>query len=68
MDTSSNTLNYRIRTAQNQKIPYMLIVGDKESQDDLVSVRVRNGDDHGAMKVDAFVKFIEKKIESKDKE
>lgn len=68
IDTSSNTLNYRIRTAQNQKIPYMLIVGDKESADDLISVRVRNGDDHGAMKVDAFVEFIQNKIENKDKE
>ena len=66
-DQSSNTLNYKIRTAQTQKIPYMLIIGEKEQESSQVTVRVRSGEDLGAMSVDAFSVLLTEKIENKEK-
>jgi threonyl-tRNA synthetase len=45
----------KIRRAQLQKVPYMLVVGDKEQAAGAVAVRLRSGEDLGAMPVDAFV-------------
>ena len=54
-DLRSEKLGYKIREAQMQKIPYMLVVGDKEAQDGTVSVRTRSGGDEGVMALDAFL-------------
>ena len=48
----------KIRQAQLQKVPYMLIVGDKEQDTDAVSVRLRSGEDLGAMPVDALIALL----------
>ncbi len=48
-------MGYRIREAQLEKIPYMLIVGDKEIADGTVSVRARSGGDIGTMTLDDFL-------------
>ena len=55
----------KIREAQLQKIPYMLIVGDKEKDQDSVAVRKRNGEDFGAVKVEEFISNILEEIENK---
>lgn len=54
VDDSANRMNAKIRAAQMQKIPYMLIVGDKEVEDETVAVRLRSGEDLGAMPVGEF--------------
>ena len=56
VDDRSEKVGYKIREAQMQKIPYMLIMGDKEVEDGTVSVRARNGGDLGAVSVDDFIK------------
>lgn len=54
IDDSSNTLKYKIRNAQLEKVPYMLILGDKDIENKTVSVRHRSGEDMGAISLDAF--------------
>jgi threonyl-tRNA synthetase len=45
----------KIRRAQLQKVPYMLIIGDKEQAAGAVAVRLRSGEDLGALPLDAFI-------------
>jgi len=47
-------MNAKIRNAQLQKVPYMLVVGDREEEDNAVAVRTRDGEDHGAILVADF--------------
>lgn len=54
VDSRSEKIGYKIREAQQQKIPYMLVVGDREAENGEVSVRVRQGGDIGTMSVEAF--------------
>jgi threonyl-tRNA synthetase len=54
MDASNDRMNAKIWAAQLNKVPYMLVIGDREVEDGAVSVRLRNGEDLGAMPVDAF--------------
>jgi threonyl-tRNA synthetase len=55
LDQSKDRMQAKIRRAQLQKVPYMLIIGDKEQAAGAVAVRLRSGEDLGAMPVDAFV-------------
>jgi threonyl-tRNA synthetase len=48
-------MNAKIRNAQLRKIPYMLILGDREAAEAAVAVRLRSGEDLGAMPLEAFV-------------
>jgi threonyl-tRNA synthetase len=48
-------MNAKIRNAQLRKIPYMLVIGDREAADGAVAVRLRSGEDLGAMPLEAFV-------------
>ena len=54
VDDSSNRMNAKIREAQLQKIPYMLVVGDREIENKAVAVRTREEEDRGAMNVEQF--------------
>ena len=54
-DFRSEKLGYKIREAQLQKIPYMLVVGDRDMENGTVSVRTRGGEDLGAMTPDEFI-------------
>ena len=54
VDARNEKIGYKIREAQNEKIPYMLVVGDKETENGTVAVRARKDGDLGAMTVDAF--------------
>ena len=55
IDERSEKIGYKIREAQLQKIPYMLIIGDKEAESGTVSVRRRGEGDLGAVKTEAFL-------------
>ncbi len=61
-DYRSEKLGYKIREAQMQKIPYMLVIGDKEAEERLVAVRTRGGADEGTMTPEAFLEKISKEI------
>jgi len=65
LDDRSEKVNLKIRDAQLQKVPYMLVVGDREAQNDSVSVRNRKHGDQGAQSVDAFLAGIQKLVETK---
>ena len=55
LDDRSEKIGYKIREAQNLKIPYMLVVGEKEAESGTVSVRHRKEGDLGAMTVEDFL-------------
>ncbi len=55
VDVSSERMNKKIRNAQLQKIPYMLVVGDKEEENDTVAVRTRNNENRGAVPLADFL-------------
>ena len=57
-DTRNERMNAKIREAQLQKVPYMLIVGDREAESDAAAVRLRSGEDLGALPVDDIVARI----------
>jgi threonyl-tRNA synthetase len=55
LDDRQEKIGYKIREAQLQKVPYMLVAGDREAAEGSVSVRSRSGGDLGARSVSAFV-------------
>ena len=65
MDTRSEKIGYKIREAQTQKIPYMLVVGQKEEEEGVVSVRSRFAGDEGSRTLDEFIAAIQKEIQEK---
>jgi threonyl-tRNA synthetase len=65
LDDRSEKVNLKIREAQLQKVPYMLVVGDREAQSGQVSVRHRKHGDQGAQTLDAFLEMIGEQIEKK---
>jgi threonyl-tRNA synthetase len=65
LDDRSERLNLKIREAQLQKVPYMLITGDKEAEADTVSVRSRSGGDIGSLPVSEFESLILKEIRTR---
>ncbi len=64
-DLRNEKIGYKIREAQMQKLPYMLVVGDKERENGTVSVRTRGGVDLGAMPVDEFIAKITAQIKDR---
>jgi threonyl-tRNA synthetase len=62
LDDRNEKMGYKIREAQTQKVPYMLVVGDKESQSGQVSVRNRFSGDEGAQPLESFMKKIQEFI------
>ena len=66
-DYRSEKLGYKIREAQMQKIPYMLVIGDRDIENGTVSVRTRGGEDLGAMSPEDFIALCLKKIAEKDR-
>ena len=67
-DLRNEKIGYKIREAQLQKIPYMLVVGDKEAEAGTVSVRTRAGVDLGAMPLDEFMDKIGEEISTRSKD
>lgn len=66
LDSRAEKIGYKIREAQMEKIPYMLIVGEKEAESDTVSVRERQQGDIGSMSVDEISSIILKKIQNRE--
>ncbi len=66
VDGGGERMNAKIRAAQKGKIPYMLVVGDREAQAGVVSVRLRSGEDLGALTPDAFLARARAAIEAGD--
>jgi threonyl-tRNA synthetase len=65
LDDRQEKIGYKIREAQLQKIPYMLVTGDREAAEGTVSVRSRSGGDLGARGVDAFIASAKEEITAK---
>jgi len=65
LDDRNEKLGYKIREAQTQKVPYMLVVGDKEAANGQVSVRNRFQGDEGAQTLDGFLASIQSFIETR---
>jgi threonyl-tRNA synthetase len=65
MDTRNEKINYKIREAQAQKIPYMLVVGDKEAEQGAVAVRHRTQGDLGALPLSEFEEKLLREIKEK---
>ena len=65
LDDRQEKIGYKIREAQLQKIPYMLVVGDREAAEGTVAVRSRAGGDQGSRKVDEFLADALAEIEQK---
>jgi threonyl-tRNA synthetase len=61
-DLRNEKITYKIREHSLQKLPYQLIVGDKEQQADTVAVRTRGGEDLGAMPLDALLERLRKEV------
>jgi threonyl-tRNA synthetase len=67
LDERQEKIGYKIREAQLQKAPYMLVVGDREAAEGTISVRTRAGGDQGASPVDRFIAAAREEIVSKGK-
>lgn len=67
-DLSDDRMNAKIRNAQNQKIPYMLILGEKEESEGAVSVRLRSGKQTNGVPFADFMAMINEKIENKEEQ
>jgi threonyl-tRNA synthetase len=63
VDARTERMNAKIRDAQMQKIPYMLVMGDKEAAAHAVALRLRSGEDKGAMPVEEFVALAQNAIQ-----
>ena len=68
LDDRNATLPGKIRDAQIEKIPYMLVVGDKEEKSGSISVRLRNEEDLGPIILDKFIMDIKNKVDKKSLE
>lgn len=66
VDKSGDRMNAKIRAAQLEKIPYMLVVGDREAANGQVSVRLRTNEDLGAMGIEAFIQRATALIAARD--
>jgi threonyl-tRNA synthetase len=64
-DFRNEKLGYKVREAQTKKIPYMLIVGDKEMEDNRVTVRLRSGENIPLMPISAIIERIKKETEER---
>jgi threonyl-tRNA synthetase len=59
-------MNAKIRNAQNMKVPYMLVLGDREAQGKIVSVRYRDGRQVSGITVEEFIAFVKDKVSKRE--
>ena len=64
-DLRNEKIGFKIRERTLQKVPYLLVVGDNEVENDTVAVRTRSGEDLGAMTFDAFTQYLQDEVERK---
>jgi threonyl-tRNA synthetase len=65
IDSRSEKIGYKIREGQLQKIPYLLVVGDKETENHAVAVRHRKNGDLGSQSLDEFIAMLNEEIRSR---
>ena len=65
VDTRNEKIGYKIRAAQMEKIPFMLVIGEKEMTDGTVAVRSRKTGDMGTMSAADFIAFAKKQVDDK---
>jgi len=65
IDESNETLGKKIRAAELEKVPYILVVGEKEKNNRTVAIRERGKGDLGAIKLENFIEKIKKEISEK---
>jgi len=65
VDDGSDRMNAKIRNAQKQKVPYMLVIGDREMEEGQVALRRRSGESLPAMSVDTFIELALREIDEK---
>ncbi len=68
VDGRNEKIGYKIRSAQLEKVPYMLVIGEKETAEGTVAVRSRKKGDMGAMPADDFVSFIKTQIDERSRD
>ena len=65
LDLRNEKIGFKVREAQMMKIPYMLVLGDKEAESGCVAVRNRKGENLGTMEIDALIEKLKKEIKDK---
>jgi threonyl-tRNA synthetase len=65
VDNRGERMNAKIRDAQNQKIPYMLVIGDREVEQGTISVRLRSGENLGGVPIEDFMRRAESEIKER---
>jgi threonyl-tRNA synthetase len=65
LDDRNESMRFKIREAQVQKVPYMLVIGDREQASEQVSVRSRSAGDLGAQGLEEFITRLSREIETK---
>jgi threonyl-tRNA synthetase len=65
MDNRNETLDRRIRDAELEKVPYILVIGEREAKQETVAVRRRGQGDKGSKKLEEFIREIKEEIEKK---
>ena len=65
MDLRNEKIGFKVREAQLMKIPYMLVLGDKEVEQNVVNVRTRKGDTIGNMSADDLIARLQKEVADK---
>jgi threonyl-tRNA synthetase len=63
VDLRNEKVGFKVREHTIQRVPYMIVVGDREVQSGQIAVRARNGDDLGTMSVDEFSELLLKEVE-----
>ena len=66
LDTRNEKIGYKIRQARNERIPYMLVIGDREAEAGQVAVRKRGEGEMGDMSLEAFLEMAQKQVDSKE--
>lgn len=65
-DVRNEKIGYKIREAQLEKVPYMIVLGQKEIENKVIAVRSRKGGDLGTMTESEFIKMVRKQVEARD--
>ncbi|MGM9933610.1 MAG: threonine--tRNA ligase [Clostridium sp.] len=66
VDDRNEKIGYKIREARNERVPYMIVIGEKEENEENISLRSRKNGDEGSMKVEELINRIIKEVKNKD--
>jgi threonyl-tRNA synthetase len=66
MDYKDEKIGYKIREARNKRVPYIIIIGEKEEKENKISLRSRKNGDEGTLKLEDLIERIRKEIKNKE--